>query len=48
MKLIEKTNSEFKHLVDKELNPGVLLLELQKCGINLLPVDDDVKLAEIH
>lgn len=31
----------------RALNPGYLLLELQKCGINLLPRDNDAKLAGI-
>ena len=39
---------EVQHLVNKEFSPGFLLLELQKCGINLLPRDEDAKLAGIE
>jgi cancer susceptibility candidate protein 1 len=48
IKLIEQIEPEFKDLVDKPLSPGILFLELQKCGINLLPIDDDTKLAGLH
>lgn len=45
--LIEKTDPEFKDLVNKKLLPGVLLLELSKCGVHLLPKDEDATLAGI-
>ena len=48
IKLIEKTDPEFKDILDKPMSPGELFLELQKCGINLMPVDDDAKLGGIH
>lgn len=46
--LIEKTDPEFRELVNKPLEPGYLLMELSKCGIHLLPVDEDAKLGGIH
>ena len=30
------------------MHAGILLLELSKCGIHLLPEDEDAKRAEIH
>ena len=48
MKLIERHEPEFKHLVDKEFLPGKLLLELQQCGVLLMPRDEDVKQAGIQ
>ena len=47
LRLIENEIPELQHLNGKALNPGYLLLELQKCGINLLPRDNDAKLAGI-
>jgi hypothetical protein len=35
-------------LCNRDLHPGFLLLELQKCGINLIPRDEDAKLAGIE
>ena len=46
--LIEKTDSELRDLVNKKMSPGNLLLELSKCGIHLMPVDEDVKHGGIH
>jgi len=46
--LIEKTDPEFKDLINKKLEPGYLLMELSKCGVHLMPVDDDAKLGGIH
>jgi cancer susceptibility candidate protein 1 len=46
--LIERPESEFKNIVDKKMVPGKLLLQLQQCGINLLPVDEDAKQAGIQ
>jgi hypothetical protein len=45
--LIERSDPELKDIVNKKMNPGNLLLELSKCGIHLLPVDEDSKLAGI-
>lgn len=39
---------ELKHIVNKELHPGVLLKELSKCGIHLLPEDEDAERGGIH
>ena len=47
-KLVEMENAELKHLNNVELHPGILLLELSKCGIHLLPEDEDSELAGIH
>lgn len=38
---------ELKHLKNKPFQPGYLLLELSKCGIHLLPRDEDANLGEI-
>jgi len=48
IKLIECEIPELKHLNNKDFHPGFLLLELKKCGINLLPRDEDAKLAGIE
>ena len=37
-----------KHLLNKELHAGVLLMELSKCGIHLLPEDEDAARGGIH
>ena len=46
--LIEKTDPEFKDLINRKLEPGYLLMELSKCGVHLMPVDEDAKLGGIH
>ena len=38
---------ELKHLKNQKFQPGYLLLELSKCGIHLLPRNEDVQLGEI-
>lgn len=48
IKLIECDIPELKHLNNFACHPGFLLLELQKCGINLMPRDEDAKLAGIE
>jgi cancer susceptibility candidate protein 1 len=45
--LIEKNDPEFKDILNKPMLPGVLLLELSKCGVHLLPNDDDAPLGGI-
>lgn len=45
--LIEKSDPELQDLVNKKLTPGNLLLELSKCGIHLMPVDEDAKVGGI-
>lgn len=39
---------ELAHLEGKEFHPGYLLAELSKCGIHLMPRDQDAKLAGIE
>ena len=46
--LIEKSDPELKDIVNKKMSPGLLLLELSKCGIHLLPVNEDATLGGIH
>lgn len=41
--LIENKDPELKHIVGKKFHPGVLLHELSKSGIHLMPVDEDAK-----
>ena len=48
VKLVEMDQPELKHLVNKELHPGILLMELSKCGIHLMPEDDDAARGKIH
>lgn len=38
---------ELKHLNNKEMHIGILLTELHKCGIHLLPQDEDAERAGI-
>jgi len=45
--LINRDDPELQHIVGNKWEPGYLLLELQKCGINLLPIDDDAALAKM-
>lgn len=45
-KLIERDEPELQHLVNEKLQPGVLLHELSRCGIHLLPIDEDSKRVE--
>jgi len=48
IKLVDCEIPELKHLTNIDFHPGFLLLELQKCGINLMPRDEDAKLAGIE
>ena len=48
VKLVECSIPELSHLVDKEFTPGFLLKELSKCGVHLMPKDEDAKLAGIE
>lgn len=48
LKLIDNAVPELEHLANKEFTPGYLLKELSKCGIHLMPRDDDAKLAGIE
>lgn len=43
----EEILPELKNLKNKPMQPGYLLLELSKCGIHLLPRDEDANLGEI-
>lgn len=42
-----ETFPELRHLKNKPLQPGYLLLELSKCGIHLLPKNQDAEQAGI-
>lgn len=48
MSLIERDEKELKHLVDQKLSPGTVLRGLSRCGIHLIPNDNDFKLADIE
>ena len=48
VKLVEMDQPELAHLVNKQLHPGILLQELSKCGIHMLPEDDDAGHGGIH
>lgn len=41
--LVDRTEKSLSHLNNKHMKPGVLLLELQRSGINLLPRDKDAQ-----
>ena len=47
VKLIDRKDPEMEHLVDKEMHPGVILQELRKCGVNLLPTNADGPGADV-
>ncbi len=48
VKLIDMPQPELAHLVNKELHPGILLMELSKCGIHMLPENEDAPRGGIH
>jgi len=48
LKLVECSAKELSHLLNIEFQPGYLLLELQKCGVHLMPRDEDARLAGIE
>ena len=48
VRLTDMPQPELQHLVDRKLSVGILLMELSKCGIHLLPEDADAKRADIH
>jgi hypothetical protein len=48
VKLIDMPQPELAHLVDKEFHPGILLMQLTKCGIHMMPDDEDAKRGGIH
>ena len=49
LKLINNSESALAHLADKEgFTPGYLLQELAKCGILLMPRNEDAQLAGIE
>jgi len=39
--LKNRKEQEFRHLVDRPMKSGKLLLALSKCGLHLLPVEKD-------
>ena len=47
-KLVECTYPELSHVVNKEYSVGMLLKELSKCGIHMLPEDEDAARGKIH
>lgn len=48
VKLVEMDQPQLQHLVGKEMKAGILLLELSKCGIHMLPDDEDAERGGIH
>mmetsp|Transcript_1417 Transcript_1417/g.1555 ORF Transcript_1417/g.1555 Transcript_1417/m.1555 type:complete len:187 (+) Transcript_1417:455-1015(+) len=46
--LIENKEPELKHLVNEKMAPGILLKQLSRSGIHLIPDDRDCKLAGIE
>lgn len=48
LKLVENDAPELCHLVNVEHHPGYLMQELSKCGIHLMPRDEDAKLAGVQ
>ena len=48
VRLVECDFPELAHILNKEYTPGMLLKELSKCGIHMLPDDEDAARGEIH
>ena len=48
VKLIERDDPELAHLVGKEFVPGKLLMELSKCGLHMMPDDQDAYYAGVQ
>lgn len=48
LKLVKCDAKELSHLLDTEYSPGFLLLEMSKCGVHLMPRDEDARLAGIE
>ena len=48
VRIVECDFPELAHVTNKEFSVGMLLLELSKCGIHMLPEDDDAPRGEIH
>jgi len=48
VKLVDMNQPELKHIVGQELHPGMLLKELSKSGIHLMPEDEDAERGGIH
>jgi len=48
IKLLKMPEKEFAHLYDKDFEPAQLLYELYRCGVNLLPVDEDAEQCGIQ
>jgi cancer susceptibility candidate protein 1 len=48
VRLVEMEQPELSHLLNKDMHIGILLFELSKCGIHLMPEDDDAKRGGIH
>ena len=48
VRLVEMEQPELRHLLGVEMHAGVLLMELQKCGINMIPEDADCERGGIH
>lgn len=46
--LIEKDEPELKHLVNQKMSPGMVLKNLSRCGIHLLPDDRDFQLGGLE
>jgi hypothetical protein len=47
-KLVEMEQPELKHLLNVGMHIGILLFELSKCGIHMMPEDEDAKRGGIH
>lgn len=48
VKLIEMKEPQLADLNDKEMHPGMLLMELSRRGIHMMPEDEDAKRGGIH
>lgn len=48
VKLIERDDAELAHLVNREMVPGKMLMELQKCGLHMMPDDQDAYYAGVQ
>lgn len=49
VRLIEMDSiPQLAHIANKDMHPGMLLMELSRCGIHMMPEDNDAEMGGIH